>query len=339
MEETLGKRIVANRKRVGLTQDQLAEQLGVTAQAVSKWENDQSCPDINMLPKLSRIFGISTDELLGNASASRTYEAEVVCPEAEEENEGVHIQKGNWEFKWNSGRRDSVLFAIFVLLVGALMLVSRFYSWDVSFWEILWPSAILFGGVKALHSRFSFFGVGCTLFGAYFLLSNLPIINLKIGNEMIFPAIVVIFGLSLLVDALRKPKKPRFRMVHKGENSRKTTSEYEEDGEEFSYSLSFGEASRTVKLPRVSSGNVNVSFGELVVDLTQCGEIADGCEIDCSCSFGELILKVPKEYRVQESADTAFGGLNLSGTPDAEPKGIIYVDGHVAFGEITVVYE
>ena len=338
MEETLGKRIVANRKRVGLTQDQLAEKLGVTAQAVSKWENDQSCPDINMLPKLCRIFGISTDELLGNAPVSPTYEAEVVQPEEEEEPDGVHFQHGNWEFKWDSGRKDSVVFAVFVLLVGVLTLLSRFYSWDVSFWEILWPSAILFWGVKALHSRFSFFGVGCTLLGAYFLLSNLPIINLNISNEMIFPAIVVIFGLSLLVDALRKPKKPRFRVVHKGGNSGKTKSEYEEDGEEFSYSLSFGEATRTVKLPRVSSGEVNISFGELVVDLTQCGEIADGCEIDCNCSFGELVLKVPKEYRVQESADTAFGGLDFSGIPDAEPKGVIYVDGHVSFGEINIQY-
>ena len=42
MQETIGKRIMQNRKQLKLTQDQLAEQLGVTAQAVSKWENDQS---------------------------------------------------------------------------------------------------------------------------------------------------------------------------------------------------------------------------------------------------------------------------------------------------------
>ena len=57
MEETLGKRIVFHRKRLGLTQDALAELMGVTAQAVSKWENDQSCPDIGALPKLAEIFG------------------------------------------------------------------------------------------------------------------------------------------------------------------------------------------------------------------------------------------------------------------------------------------
>lgn len=338
MEETLGKRIVANRKRVGLTQDQLAEQLGVTAQAVSKWENDQSCPDINMLPKLSQIFGISTDELLGNASASRTYEAEVVHPE-EEEPEGVHLQHGNWEFKWDSGRRDSVLFAVFVLLVGILTLVSKIYSWDVSFGEILWPSALLFFGLGGLFPKFSFFRMGCTLFGGYFLLSNLQVIDLKFGNDMIFPVLVVIFGLSLLVDALHKPKKPRFKVVHNGGNSKKTKSEYEEDGEHFSYSLSFGEATRTVTLPRLSSGEANVSFGELVVDLTECEEIADGCHIDCGCSFGELVLKVPADYRVQQDADTAFGNISVSGHPVSDPKGVIYISGGVSFGEISVQYK
>ena len=64
MEQTLGKRIMENRKRLGWTQDRLAEQMGVSAQAVSKWENDQSCPDISLLPKLAELFGITVDELL-----------------------------------------------------------------------------------------------------------------------------------------------------------------------------------------------------------------------------------------------------------------------------------
>ncbi|MCD8003477.1 MAG: helix-turn-helix domain-containing protein [Clostridia bacterium] len=63
-EETLGSRIADARKKCKLTQEDLAVHLGVTAQAVSKWENDISCPDITLLPKLSSIFGISIDELL-----------------------------------------------------------------------------------------------------------------------------------------------------------------------------------------------------------------------------------------------------------------------------------
>jgi len=61
---TLGSRISKYRKEKGLTQEALAEHMGVSSQAVSKWENDISCPDIALLPRLSRILGVTTDELL-----------------------------------------------------------------------------------------------------------------------------------------------------------------------------------------------------------------------------------------------------------------------------------
>ena len=64
MKKTLGKRIAEQRKIKGLKQEDLAEKLNISAQAVSKWENDQSCPDISILPELSKILGISIDELL-----------------------------------------------------------------------------------------------------------------------------------------------------------------------------------------------------------------------------------------------------------------------------------
>lgn len=75
--ESLGKRIAERRKKKSLTQDQLAEALGVSSQAVSKWENDISCPDISLLPKLSDILGISIDALLrGEQTELVRYEPE-----------------------------------------------------------------------------------------------------------------------------------------------------------------------------------------------------------------------------------------------------------------------
>lgn len=64
MNTTLGKRIAALRHEKQMKQDELAEKLGISSQAISKWENDQSCPDISSLPLLSKILGVSTDELL-----------------------------------------------------------------------------------------------------------------------------------------------------------------------------------------------------------------------------------------------------------------------------------
>ena len=64
MENTLGKRIAALRKEKDLRQDDLAQKLNISPQAISKWENDLTCPDISILPELSSILGVSIDELL-----------------------------------------------------------------------------------------------------------------------------------------------------------------------------------------------------------------------------------------------------------------------------------
>lgn len=58
-------KIAELRKSAGLTQDALAEKLGVTFQAVSKWENALSCPDISLLPQIADIFNVSIDALFG----------------------------------------------------------------------------------------------------------------------------------------------------------------------------------------------------------------------------------------------------------------------------------
>ena len=64
MQETLGKRIAAYRREQGMKQEEMAEKLGISAQAVSKWENDQTCPDISLLPALAKMLNTTVDELL-----------------------------------------------------------------------------------------------------------------------------------------------------------------------------------------------------------------------------------------------------------------------------------
>lgn len=62
--DTIGTRIASRRKELKMTQEDLAVKLGVSAQAVSKWENDASCPDISLLPQMVKVLDITTDELL-----------------------------------------------------------------------------------------------------------------------------------------------------------------------------------------------------------------------------------------------------------------------------------
>ena len=334
MEETLGKRIVSQRKRLGMTQDKLAELLGVTAQAVSKWENDQSCPDIAMLPKLAEIFGITTDELLG-LEKKEVHEAEIVTEADEDEPEGIHLNSGEWEFKWDGGKKSSVGIAVWVLLVGGLLLASNILKWNTDFWDILWPSGLLVFGLFGLFPRFSFFRLGCGLFGAYFLLSNLNFAPMVLGRELLLPIVLLLFGLSLLFDALRKPKKSQFHIKHNGKEMK---SHCTTNGEYFDCATSFGENHRLIQLPRLSGGSAQVSFGELSIDLSGCEEIAEGCSIDVSCSFGELELLIPRNYRVEPDIRTSFASLEMKGNPAPDTDAVIYVSGSVSFGEITVRY-
>ena len=83
---TLADRIQQLRKQKGISQEELADRVGVSRQAVSKWENNLSCPDITILPELASIFGISVDELLGRTppKEERVHEAEVIKPEEKE---------------------------------------------------------------------------------------------------------------------------------------------------------------------------------------------------------------------------------------------------------------
>lgn len=76
MDKTIGKKLYDLRKQSGFTQDYVAEKLGVSAQAVSKWENDIACPDIMTLPNIAELYGITIDELFKNDNVQPTVEFE-----------------------------------------------------------------------------------------------------------------------------------------------------------------------------------------------------------------------------------------------------------------------
>ena len=66
-------KLIALRKKAGWSQEELAEQLGVTRQSVSKWEGAQSVPDIDKILQMSRLFGVTTDYLLKDDQGEPEY--------------------------------------------------------------------------------------------------------------------------------------------------------------------------------------------------------------------------------------------------------------------------
>ena len=70
----LGNKIYEHRKKLGLSQEQLAEKIGVSRQTISKWELGETSPDIKQAQMLSQIFNVSLDELTGNDTKEAIYE-------------------------------------------------------------------------------------------------------------------------------------------------------------------------------------------------------------------------------------------------------------------------
>ena len=87
MKKTLGTMIAELRKQHGMTQLELAEKMGVTDKAVSKWERDLSCPDIHSIPDLAEILGVSVEDLMqvkkeAEAPVSKVAEIMEIAPKA-----------------------------------------------------------------------------------------------------------------------------------------------------------------------------------------------------------------------------------------------------------------
>ena len=334
MEETLGKRIVRCRKGLGLTQDALAERLGVTAQAVSKWENDQSCPDITMLPKLAEIFGTTTDALLGIAQAEPKKAPKVEIVTEEPDAKSGH----NWEVRLDTGRKDSIGIAIWIIFTAGWLFVSTYYHLDADFWDLLWTNGLIIFGLFGLFPKFSFFRLGCVLFGSQALLKELDALPDYLRKEFLLPAFLLLFGLSLLADALRKPHRPHFSVIHNGKSVANSVSGCDIAEDSFDIECSFGERNHVIALPSLRRGDADVNFGHLTVDLTQVESFAPNCTVDADCAFGQLTILVPQHVRAEVNQDTAFGSIEIRGCHGSETDACIYIDADASFGQITIQY-
>ena len=78
----IGKKIKELRKQRGITQEQLAESIGISFQAVSKWENNIALPDITLAPVLANYFGVTMDELFDFSLSEIDAEVENIAKEA-----------------------------------------------------------------------------------------------------------------------------------------------------------------------------------------------------------------------------------------------------------------
>ena len=117
---TIGERIAALRRAAGLSQEQMAEMLEVSRQAVSKWETGQTLPEADRIPRICALFSVSADELLG---------LEVRMPVIKEET--LSLQDGNDLMRAGLCRRVFTMGCIAALTGAVLLAIGYLSTWSV----------------------------------------------------------------------------------------------------------------------------------------------------------------------------------------------------------------
>lgn len=329
--KTLGDRIKFHRKQLGLTQEQLAEQLGVSPQAVSKWENNLSCPDISILPELAAIFGISVDALLGKRGAEEEtiHTAEVVeAPEEKDFSLHWKIGGGGW------------LFAIFLITYAGLLLAAELVpAMAVSWWTLLWTTGLAYLGIGGLLMDKSGTGVVATLAGIFFLLEAYGVISLHLSWGIVVPVILLLWGLSLLFDGFfgKRRCKKKYKASHR--EGRKLHHEYSCDNGYLHCDLSFGEHRTAVVTPILRGGSIDSNFGDFTVDFSACDSLAEDCVLEVSNRFGELTLLVPDKYCVVIEVKNNFAAApEIKGSPAETVEGTLCLRADLSFGALVICY-
>lgn len=322
--DTLGKRIMALRKAAGMTQEQVAERLGVSPQAVSKWENDVSCPDVTMIPRIAQLFNVSTDELLG-------LKASTVRPA-----DTSSYSHGNGGCCKSSSATQGIGFGLLLIVLGIAYLVSRSTNASFNIWGILWPTVLLGLGVSSAIKHRSVFFLGVAGMGFYYLLFNL-------GNKMPFEmswSIVIPFALILFgIDTVLKKLFPSFWGKDDGghwDGGKRAVRSFSCENGFVSCSTVFGENILGAEPCDITGGRIKTAFGHCVLDLSAC-TFAPETHFSIETSFGSLELILPRNVRVNSSVEAAFGGVETKGHPDSADA-ILDLRGSTAFGATQIRY-
>lgn len=159
----IGKRIALCRKQAGLSQEQLAERLGVSRQAVSRWETGDATPDTEKVIQLSRLFHVTTDYLLlGEAAAAPPAGFEQAKENSEPAVSALPPGIRGWDTKrkWSAGLIGAGFVCVLLTLISAGAYSDGLTGWydtykGVSFGKfgtalfLTWRSGFFWAGIAA----------------------------------------------------------------------------------------------------------------------------------------------------------------------------------------------
>ena len=174
----IADRLIQLRKKHGLSQEELADKLGLSRQAVSKWERAEASPDTDNLICLAKLYGVSLDELLSTDDDVETIVKEQIKPEAKEEKgdsivltdddgskviikdnhircvdkDGNEVEKHQDKFTRIVGLVDCCLTTLMVVLYNLLASFSKTFTW-ANGWVFFFVPDFICSILRAIHKR------------------------------------------------------------------------------------------------------------------------------------------------------------------------------------------
>jgi len=186
----LGEAIYAHRKEKGLSQEKLAELVGVSRQAVSKWELDEATPEVEKLLALAKAFGITTDDLLSGKP-----------PEEREAEPQTESPPNYVQFRQHAPRNDTP----YGINAGRLSALVRRFGWLAGLYVCLPGLGFLAVGGIYTYVTSRMFASIIPIFGAA---AAPAAIQMNIGKIiMAIGGVIVVFGLGLALFLYRKGRK------------------------------------------------------------------------------------------------------------------------------------
>lgn len=191
-EETIGTRISKLRNQYSYSQEYVAEELGVSRQAVSKWEQNQSSPDTENLIALAQLFNVSVEYLaIGEAQEKKEEAKEAEKPQV---------------------KSSQKIIGYILLSIGLLSLILGII---IDFVLIIMSAYFIIGGIVCLLAKkhfalIMFFALAFVTLVASIFFSN-SLVSLRVATIVLYSsiAVIVITGLIALIKFIKKKKQSK----------------------------------------------------------------------------------------------------------------------------------
>jgi predicted membrane protein len=240
-------------------------------------------------------------------------------------------------------RHGGTRFSIILIIVGLLFLAVNTGLLPTIYQPLFssWPIWLVFGGLFFLLDNSWFTGLTLLTIGTFYIIPQIGNVNPALNipenfTHLYWPALLVIAGFYFILSKTYGHRCWAGGNFHQKFEKFNNTTVNCEDGF-LQVNASFDSRKNIVMDPVFKGGNVECSFGEVVLDLRKTSLPEGKTLLNVNCSFGSIIIIVPSDWNVQLQGDSAFGSFadsRYSPSYNANSGSSLIIQGKCSFGEV-----